>query len=333
MTNARRVSGLVGLWLAGTLGLWAQAVQAPAVASLTDQGVALFKEGRYAEAKPLLMKSLAADSRDALAHAYLGMTLYNFDRDADGAMEHLERAVSLDPGRSRFHQWLGAVYGGKAGSSGLLKGAYYAKKCLAEFEKGVELDPKDPDAREALMQYYLNAPGLAGGSVEKAKEQTAELLKLDRLRGLIAQGGIAQYEKEPAKAEGFYRQAMAEAPDKGLPYNLLGYLLLQARRTDEAVETFRKYVQATPADPNAHDSLAEGLLAQGKVEESLAEYTRALEIDPRFSASCLGLAACHERRSEWEKARQAYGRYLELVPPKSRGAESARKKLAALQGK
>jgi len=333
MRNALRVSGLVGLWLVGALGLCAQVAQAPAAASLTEQGVAFFREGRYADAKPLLVKALAVAPEDALAHAYLGMTLFNFDRDPDGAMEHLEQAVALDPGRSSFHQWLGAVYGGKAGSSGLLKAAYYAKKCLAEFERGVELDPRDPSAREALLQYYLNAPGVAGGSVEKAKAQADELVKLDRVRGLLAQGGIAQYEKEPAKAEGFYRQAIAAAPDRGLPYNLLGYLLLQSGRTDEAVGTFRQYVRAAPAEANAHDSLAEGLLAQGKVDESLAEYTRALEIDPRFSASCLGLAACHERRNEWENARQAYGRYLGLVPPKSRGAESARKKLEAIQNK
>ncbi len=301
-------------------------------ATATEQGVALFKQGRYAEAKQRLADALAADPKDAAAHAYLGMAIYNFDNDVDKAMAQMEEAAKLDPPRSLYHQWLGVIYGGKAGSSSLFKAAYYAMKCKDEFAKGVELDPKDPGARENLLQFYLVAPAIAGGSVAKAKEQASALLELDACRGLVAQAAIARREKDLRKAEMLYREAIKAAPSRSLPYNALGYFLLGQKRTDEAVELFRTNVRAVPDDPNAYDSLGEGLLAQGHAEESLAEYARALQIDPYFASAYLGSARCHERKNELAQAREAYQRYLELAP-KGRSADDARKKLQELQKK
>jgi hypothetical protein len=45
-----------------------------------------------------------------------------------------------------------------------------AKKTRKEFEKAVELDEKNYNALEDLMQYYLEAPGFLGGSKKKANE-------------------------------------------------------------------------------------------------------------------------------------------------------------------
>lgn len=45
------------------------------------------------------------------------------------------------------------------------------------WEKAVQLDPKTVDARESLIQYYLQAPAIAGGSVDKAIEMATEIKK------------------------------------------------------------------------------------------------------------------------------------------------------------
>jgi tetratricopeptide (TPR) repeat protein len=294
-----------------------------------DRAVALFEKRQYAESAALLAGVVAAEPDNARAHAYYGLALVNSKRDLDGGISHLERAASLDPGSSRFQVWLGSVYLAKAGQSGLLKAASLAGKGKAAFEKAVALDPTSVEARQALLQYYILAPGIAGGSVGKAREQAAAIGALDAHRGHLATARIAEHEEEWQAAEAAYREALKLQPDRGATFNSLGYLLLREKRHDEALVAFRRYVELSPGDANAHDSLGEGLLAAGKVVEAEASYRRAVEVDPSFAPSVWGLAGCLDRLGRSAEAAAQYRRYLELVP-KGSNSDAARKRLAKL---
>jgi tetratricopeptide (TPR) repeat protein len=292
-----------------------------------DRAVALFEQRQYAQSAALLANVVAAEPDNARAHAYYGMALTNSKRDLDGAITHLEKAASLDPGSSRYQLWLGSVYLAKAGQSGLLKTASLAGKGKGAFERAVALDPSSVEARQALLQYYLLAPGVAGGSVGKAREQAAAIAALDPHGGHLATARIAEYEEEWQAAEAAYRKALELQPDRGATFNSLGYLLLRGKRVDEALAAFRRYVELSPGDANAHDSLGEGLLAAGKVAEAEASYRRAVEVDPSFASSVWGLADCLDRLGRSEEAKAQYRRYLELVP-KGGNSDAARKRLA-----
>ena len=313
-----------------TLQLSGQAVPAPSSQDpLTGQGVALYKARRYAEAKEILLKAVAASPRDAAARAYLGQIYSDFDHDPDAAAASLEEAVKLDPQRSLYHQWLGSAYGDQADKAGIFKGPGFAKKCRMEFEKAVALDPTDVEARDSLMQFYSQAPGIVGGGMDKARAQAIAMAKLDPSRGFLAEASIAEREKDAEKAEGFYRKALSAAGDKGKAYGELGHFLLKAKRNDQAVALFRQYVKDAPSDPVANDDLADALMAQGHADEALAEYRRALELDPYFSASLLGMARACERLGQRKEARDAYRRFLEMMP-KGKDADEARKSLQEL---
>src|SRR5215212_1599534 len=94
--------------------------------------------------------------------------------DAPKAVGHLEKAVSLNPRSSEYYDWLGKAYGTQAQRASKLKQPFLAKKTKAAWEKAVALDPKNIDAHEDLIQYYLQAPGFLGGSKEKAKAEALE---------------------------------------------------------------------------------------------------------------------------------------------------------------
>lgn len=300
--------------------------------TLTEKGIALVTQRKFPAAKTTLARALVANPADAAAHAYLGLALLNHDRDTAQAATHLQEAVRLEPGRASYHHWLGAVYSQQAVEGGLLSGPGLAKKARAEYEKAVELDSGDLEARLSLMEFYLGAPAIAGGSVAKAQEQALAMTEIDRHRGLLAQARIAEHERNDGDAERLYRSAIAVKPEEGEAYNQLGYLLLRTKRRDEAVATFRKYVEVSPGEANPHDSLAEGLLAMGDVNASIAEYQKALEVDPAFSSAFFGLAQCHERKNEWAEAQKALERFLELVP-EGRRADEARDKLREIKKK
>jgi predicted alpha/beta superfamily hydrolase len=60
--------------------------------------------------------------------------------------------------------------------------------------------------------------------------------------------------------------------------NSFGYAMLGNKKPDEALAAFRKNVEMHPDSPNVYDSLADGLEAQGKVDEALTNAQKAVEL-------------------------------------------------------
>lgn len=55
-------------------------------------------------------------------------------------------------------------------------------------------------------------------------------------------------------------------------------------------------------------------LGEGKIEEAIAEYQRALEIDPKFSDALHGLAQAYHARQDFDRAIEAAQRIVALDP-------------------
>ena len=53
---------------------------------------------------------------------------------------------------------------------------------------------------------------------------------------------------------------------------------------------------------------------EGKIEEAIAEYNRALELDPNFSDALHGLAQAYHAREDFDRTIEAARRILELNP-------------------
>ncbi len=60
--------------------------------------------------------------------------------------------------------------------------------------------------------------------------------------------------------------------------NILGYLLLRANRTSEAIAAFQTNVKNWPKSANVYDSLGEAYEKAGQMAEARASYERAAEI-------------------------------------------------------
>src|SRR5205085_10167987 len=86
-------------------------------------------------------------------------------------------------------------------------------------------------------------------------------------------------------------KANAIAPSYSAPYNQMGYAYRQLGDFAHAEQAFRKYIELIPNDPNPYDSYAELLLKMGRFDESIAQYRKALSIDPHFNASHFGISA------------------------------------------
>lgn len=165
----------------------------------------------------------------------------------EAAVEAGQRAVEEAPGSSTAHRLLGQAFGQKAIRASLFSRIGLAKKCRAEFERAVALDPGDPEARVDLVTYYANAPGFLGGSLDRAREQVGILNGLDEARGALMNGYVLAKEKRTAEAETEYRRAVALSPgDAGFRVRF-GHFLERTGRKDEARASYREALRLDPS--------------------------------------------------------------------------------------
>ncbi|MDZ7318125.1 MAG: tetratricopeptide repeat protein [candidate division KSB1 bacterium] len=227
------------------------------------EGIQLFEAKKYREAQAIFEQHWQNHPGDALVASYLGR-IFAREGNYEQAIIWLEQAVKLDDGNSNYHFWLGQAYGIKAQRAGVLKKASAAKHVQREFERAVALNPDNLEARFGLLQFYLMAPGIMGGSQEKAREQAAEISSRNEIQGHLAYGFIHQMNQEYAVAEKEYRATMALDPKNAQPYHSLGYLYIQQKQYDQAIAVFENLLQIQPEETLAYLSIARVTLMSGK---------------------------------------------------------------------
>ena len=176
--------------------------------SAADPAVSeLLSLGRMNEAISVLITRDDPESFNLLSRAY-----YSIER-WDDAVKYGERAVTLRPDDAYYHLWLAREYGEKAANSNLMTAAGIARKAKNEFERAVQLDPSNVEARLDLAQYYTEALAIMGGGPDKARDQAAQVAKRNSAKSHLILARIAEKEKQFPEAENQLRQAITEAKE------------------------------------------------------------------------------------------------------------------------
>ena len=76
------------------------------------------------------------------------------------------------------------------------------------FERAVELDASNVQARSDLAEFYMEAPGIMGGGQDKARGQADALLKIAPAKGHWVLGRIAEKNKDNGTAEREFKAAL-----------------------------------------------------------------------------------------------------------------------------
>ncbi|HLM01549.1 MAG TPA: serine hydrolase [Pyrinomonadaceae bacterium] len=98
-------------------------------------------------------------------------------------------------------------------------------------------------------------------------------------------------EKDVASAVAEYRKLKAENSPafdfSEAELNKLGYQLLDMKRRKDAIEIFRLNAEMFPKSTNVYDALGEAYLADEQKDPALANYRKAIELDPTNSNALL----------------------------------------------
>ena len=175
--------------------------------ALAQSPEALLAEGKADAAISALQQRVTSSPKDAEAYGLLCRAYYSI-QDWDRAISAGEKAVSLSPDKSNYHLWLGRAYGEKADASSFFSAAGLARKVRVSFERAVELDGSNVQARSDLAEFYMEAPGIMGGGQDKARGQADALLKIAPAKGHWVLGRIAEKNKDNGTAEREFKAAL-----------------------------------------------------------------------------------------------------------------------------
>jgi tetratricopeptide (TPR) repeat protein len=291
------------------------------LASLTaqaaDPSTDMLAAGRIDETIAELTSHLSsapadAESSNLLCRAYFAL------EDWDRAESSCRKAVALDPGNSRFHLWLGRVYGEKADRANFLAAASLAGKVRGEFERAVQLNPKDVDARLDLAEFYLSAPGIVGGGEDKAREQARFIATVDSGREHWVYARIAEKKKDATTAEREYRQYIDLSHGDAEAWLNLAIFFRNQKRFDEMEQAIVKLSQAPTTKLEVLEEASGMLYRAGRnypfAMELLRRYlaTGPVEAAPAFKARYL-LGMLLEKQGDKAGAAREYRASLALV--------------------
>src|SRR6266508_2469690 len=239
-----------GLFLSMAIGLSLFAGSSRAAGSKSEEGIQLFEARKFDEARASLEAAVREDPQDARAASYLGR-VYLAVGNSDRAVEWMGRSVALEPTNAEYHLWLGRAYGNQAMQASVLKQPALARKVRKEFEEASRLDPDNLEARFGLIEFYLRAPAILGGSPKKAGEQAEEIRRRDALEGYRAAGRIAEHRKDLDLALAQYEAAGREFPEQIEPFYWIGALLVRKGDYARAFDVYEKVLESNPSEIKA----------------------------------------------------------------------------------
>jgi tetratricopeptide (TPR) repeat protein len=236
--------------------------------------------------------TITTSSKEALA-LYERALDYVENVENESARPLLDRAIQTDPA-------FAMAYSLRASAGGGFDVARQNRDKALSLIKQVS-----PGERHLILAQQASADG----DVPQVKQHMAELLKLHPTdKHVLYLAGNLTRAFDDSQALRYFTQAITIDPAFAAPYNQIGYVHISKGDYAAAEQALKQYAATRPDSPNPYDSYAELLLRMGRFDESIAQYQKALEKDPQFAASLIGIGHNQVFKGDYAKGRETYGR-------------------------
>lgn len=294
----------------------------------------LHNADRLPEAEAAYRAVLARAPNEAGIHHLLGVVCSQQGRK-DEAVQHIARAISLQPAAAEFHSNLAMVYleqrrfdqAAAAAQSALALRTDYvvAMNILANalrdlgrlsdsidwFERSLATKSDQPEVLSALVDVLRLA-----GRNDQAEARMRELMTVHSAThdALVRNGEALLNENRLEEATGAFRAMMQQFPQSWVGFNGLALTLFRLGRFNEALPLFQKSIELAPDNPGPFNNLGHAYMTEGHLEQAIEFLKKAVAIRPDFAEAYSNLGSAHLYRMDIAQARRAYDRALFFQP-------------------
>ena len=249
-----------------------------------------------AQAAPVAAKGNAYEKMD------LGQAMY-FNGNIGGAIREFQAAVEINPKLWEAHMNLANMYMEKGDIAAVIK----------EYREILALKPNNKDVWLMLANLLQSQNDLKGAieSYHKAIEYGADIPSSH-----VALGLTLLQANEAVAAAASFAKAVAEQPDYPEAHMLLGASLFKGdeKAKTKALAEVEKAIVQRKHYPEAHNMKGDMLSAEGKTDEALAEYEKAVNEAPMFGQAWSSAANLYYLKKDYAKSAEDYARALEADP-------------------
>jgi len=258
----------------------------------------------FDEAKPLLLKITAADSKNARAFYDLGYTDESLHDDA-GAEAAYRAAIAADPKNFEAHSALGLLLVPRDTTA-----ARAELITAATLEPAVNASAAKAEVARALARIDINIDSAAASQeILAAIKLTSETLK-DTL--LTAQ--IAEKMSDLPDAEATYRRALAATPNDPTAAYDFANLLIHEDKLPDAIAVLEPAHVAHPADAPLAAQLARAYMLSGADDKAVPLLEEQHAKHPQDAATTRMLADLYNRTNNVAEADLLYQNLLVKTP-------------------
>lgn len=224
-----------------TMLLYAYGVKAIPMIQDTTAAAMAFGAKHYASQVLRLEEALKADKENtellialARAHWELG--------ENKKAQKYMEKAIDQKPQDARDYYLLGRIYSSRVNEVSIFKKLSYAGKIRDSFQRTIELNPGHVKAHLALLLFYLNAPGIAGGGRDKAEEIIVRLRRINDTAAWRGELLLALADGELEQAYDYLDKILNQIPNDVDSLFTRSILFINEEKYESAIQDLRHLV-------------------------------------------------------------------------------------------
>lgn len=197
-------------------------------------------EADYDRALELFENLYEKNPKNAEIAFNYGRSLYREQR-LEEADEVLSANIKRYPDHVESHYVLGSVKLTRVSQVSLFRKIGMAKDAIAAWEKTVELEPEHVEALYGVVEFYLNAPGMAGGNKEVGQAKLKELEGLSKPWADLSKASMALRDEAFDKSQTYFASAISGIPGRAFPQLMLANAYLRQEKFDDAKAALEIY--------------------------------------------------------------------------------------------